>query len=101
MHVELLLTNRPPGIAPVKLGVALAEEPEENFVTKLAPSPMPGELSNLHRSPHRSPHRSLGIPRNFLGIFGIFRVYGPIWAVMGPYKPMWALMGPYGPGPGL
>ena len=34
--------------------------------------------------PHRSPHRSLGIPRNFLGIFGNFRVYGPIWAHMGP-----------------
>jgi parallel beta-helix repeat protein len=54
LRVELLLTNRPPGIAPVKLGVALAEEPEKNFVTKLAPSPMPvpqaveaGELVSL------------------------------------------------------
>ena len=47
--------------------------------------------------PHRSPHRSLGIPRNFLGMFGIFLVYGPIWALMGPYGPLWALMGPYEP----
>ena len=35
-----------------------------------------------------------GNPWNFLGFFGIFRVYGPIWVHIGPYGPIW---GPYGP----
>ena len=45
-----------------------------------------------HKS--RTYPKKSGNSRKFLGIFGIFRVYGPIWA---PYGPIWALMDPYGP----
>ena len=66
--------------------LASAALPAEQHSRSAKPGP---RLDSLHPEAHRSPHRSLGIPKNFLRIFWIFRVYGPIWALMGPYGPIY------------